>query len=119
MPYQIGGQPVQLGKEPKNLNGPVYVPFREVIEHLGGKVTWDHATKTAGATLNGRHARVPRDSDTFTLDGTPVTMSVPTLFLEEELWVPIEFFGMAFDVPAYADGPTNVRLDTRTIARAA
>jgi hypothetical protein len=119
MPYQIGGQTVQLSKEPKNMNGPVYVPFREVMEQLGGKITWDNASKTAGATLNGRHARVPNDSPTFDLDGRSVSMSVPSMFIEEEVWVPIEFFGLAFGAPAYADGPTTVRIETNRMSQAA
>jgi N-acetylmuramoyl-L-alanine amidase len=119
MPYQFGNQSVQLSKEPRNLNGPVYAPLREVIEQLGGKITWDNASKTAGATLKGRHARIPNDSNTFEVDGQQVNMSVPTLFLEEEVWVPIEFFGLAFGVPAYAEAGNLVRLNTDSLAMAA
>jgi hypothetical protein len=119
MPYQIGGRQVQLSKEPLNLNGPVYVPFREVTEALGGKITWDNASKTAGATLNGRHARVPNDSETFTVDGQQVSMSVPTMFREEEVWVPIEFFEKAFGVVAYGEANNTVRIETQGMAQAA
>lgn len=119
MPYQFGNQTVQLSKEPRNLNGPVYVPLREVIQQLGGKITWDNASKTAGATLKGRHARIPNDSQTFEVDGQSINMSVPTLFLEEEVWVPIEFFGLAFGVPAYAEAGNTVRLKTESLAQAA
>ena len=119
MPYTIGNQQVQLADEPKNLNGPVYVPLRQVMEALGGEVTWDHATKTAGARLKGRHARIPTDSSAMTVDGRQVNMSVPAFMEDEQFWVPIEFFGLAFGVPAYADAPTAVRIDTSSLRQAA
>jgi hypothetical protein len=44
---------------------------------------------------------------------------VPALFLDEQVWVPIEFFGLAFGVPAYADASNTVTIDTSTMQRAA
>ena len=119
MPYTIGGQPVQLSQEPRNEGGPVYVPLREVTEAIGGKITWDSSTKTAGATLNGRHARIDTDSPTFTIDGQPVNMSVPTKMIGSETWVPIEFFEKAFGVVAIADANTNTVNVNAPLRRAA
>jgi hypothetical protein len=62
---------------------------------------------------------VPNDSTTFEVDGQQVNMSVPSLFLEEEVWVPIEFFGLAFGVPAYAEAGNTVRLNTDSLSMAA
>jgi len=119
MPYQIGGQQVQLQDEPRNLNGPVYVPLRQVMEALGGSASWDGASDTAGATLAGRHARIPAGGTTFEVDGRQVTMSVPAFMEGSHVWIPIEFFDKAFGVVAIADGPTNVRIDTSTLRNAA
>jgi copper amine oxidase-like protein len=107
MPYVIGGNPVQLQDEPRNLNGPIYVPLREVVEAIGGKITWENQSKTAGATVRGRHARVPVDQMTFTLDGQPVTMSAATFMDANQVWVPVEFFEKAFGIVAIADANTN------------
>jgi hypothetical protein len=109
MPYEIGGRPVQLSEEPRNLNGPVYVPLREVLEAMGGQASWDPSSKTAGATLNGRHARVPNGSTTMDVDGQSVSMSVPSMMDGNTFWVPIEFFGKAFGTHLVADGTNTVR----------
>jgi len=111
MPYVIGGQSVQLEDEPKNLNGPVYVPLRQVVEAIGGKTTWENSTKTAGATVNGRHARIDSDSASFDVDGRTVTMSVPSFMEGNQVWVPIEFFDKAFGVVAIADASNTVTVN--------
>jgi hypothetical protein len=120
MPYVIGGQQVQLQSEPRNMNGPIYVPFREVVEALGGKATWDSVGKWAGATVNGRHVRVDSNSPDFTVDGQTISMSVPSFMDGNQVWVPVEFFDKAFGVVALADANTNtVTVDTSGMRRAA
>ena len=121
MPYMIGGRQVQLSHEPRVINGPVFIPLTEVVQQLGGEVSWDHGSKTAGAKVNGRHARIPTQGDpTFTVDGQPQSMSVPAFLEDDTTWVPIEFFGMAFGVPVYADVNTNtVTVDTGNLRMAA
>jgi hypothetical protein len=111
MPYVIGGRSVQLQHEPQNLNGPVYVPLREVMEQIGGSASWDHGSKTAGATYNGRHARLPENSTTMDVDGRSVGMSVPIFMQDNQVWVPIEFFEKAFGVVAIADASNTVTVN--------
>jgi hypothetical protein len=115
MPYVIGGQPVSIADEPRNLNGPVYVPLREVLEQLGGQASWDGQGDNAGATLKGKHARIPASGNTLTVDGQSVSMSVPAFMENGKVWVPIEFFGVAFGVPAYADASNTVTIDTSSL----
>lgn len=120
MPYVIGGQQVDLSEEPRNENGPVYVPLREVMEAIGGNLTWDDASKTAGAWLNGHHARIPNNSQSIEVDGQQKQMSVPTQMQGNDVWVPVEFFQAAFGVVAIADNTTNtVTVDTSAVRQAA
>ena len=107
MPYQIGGQQVQLQDEPRNMGGPIYVPLRQVMEAIGGTLSWDGPSNTAGATLQGRHARIPTNSSTITVDGQPVELSVPPIMDGNQVWVPVEFFDKAFGRTALADANTN------------
>ena len=110
MPYVIGGQPVQLEDEPRNLGGPVYAPLRQVMQAIGGTLSWDGPSNTAGATLGGRHARIPTNSSTITVDNQPVTLSVPPFMDGDQVWVPIEFFEKAFGRVAVADASNTVTL---------
>lgn len=119
MPYQIDGRDIQLQDEPRNMNGPIYVPLRQLTEALGGKASWDGASDTAGATLNGRHARVPNGSTSFTVDGQSQSMSVPSFMEGSQVWVPIEFFGLAFGIPVHAHPGDLVTVDTTRARQAA
>ena len=119
MPYVIGGQQVNLQDEPRNLGGPIYVPLRQVMEQIGGTLSWDSEGKTAGATYQGKHARIPTNSSDITVDGQTVSLSVPPSMDGNDVWVPVEFFDKAFGVPAVADGGTNtvtVQADMRQAA---
>lgn len=108
MPYVIAGRSVQLEDEPKNLNGPIYVPLRQVMDQIGGQTTFENSTKTAGATLGGRHVRVDADSPNIQVDGQDIGMSVAAFMDGSQFWVPLEFFQKAFgSVVAIGDATTN------------
>ena len=47
MPYTLNGQPGNIAEEPNEQQGVVYVPYKQVVEGLGGTVTWDNTSKTA------------------------------------------------------------------------
>jgi Copper amine oxidase N-terminal domain len=106
MPYVINGQQVNLGEEPRNLNGPVFVPLRLVVEAAGGEATWDQGTNTVTASLNGHEAQIPAGSGVVTVDGQQRQLSVAPFYQDNHTWVPVEFFE-AFETPAMYDGGSN------------
>jgi hypothetical protein len=108
MPYVIGGRPVQLApnEEPRNLNGPVYVPLRAVIEALGGSAEWNDQSSSVTANYNGHTVNVPGNSPQISVDGQNRQMSVSPFNQEGHIWVPVEIFE-AFGTPAIADTNTN------------
>ena len=107
MPYVIDGRAAALEPEPRNLDGPIYVPLREVVEALGGKVGWDKASESATADLRGTHVRIFPNSAAVHVEGKgPHQMSVPPFMTEGQTWVPVEFFE-AFGIVALADAATN------------
>lgn len=106
MPYVIGGRQVQLEQEPRNLNGPIFVPLRAVIEAMGGTASWDQASNTVSASFRGHTAEIPAGSQSITVDGEQRTLSVAPFYQDNHTWVPVEFFE-AFGTPAMADAATN------------
>ncbi len=106
MPYVIGGRPVQLSEEPRNLNGPIFVPLRALVEAMGGEADWDQATNTVIVKYRGHEVKIPAGSGTVTVDGQAWTMSVSPFYQDNHTWVPVEFFE-AFGTPAVADIPSN------------
>ena len=107
MPYTIDGRPVQIADEPRNLNGPIYVPLRGVGEAIGGKVGFDQASDRATASFRGSTARVFPNNALVELEGgQPKQLSVPPFQTAGQMWVPVEFFEV-FGITAIADPATN------------
>src|SRR5262245_27100827 len=108
MPYVIGGRQVQLdaSEEPRNMNGPIYVPIRAVIEAMGGSAEWNDQSSSVTASFNGHTVNIPGNSPWISVDGESRQMSVSPFNQENHIWVPVENFE-AFGTPAIADASTN------------
>jgi hypothetical protein len=107
MPYSIQGQSVNISREPVLKGDKHYIPLREVVEALGGTLTWDNATKTADAVIGPWDASITDGSDDVTVNGNgptiPVNMSGPAYIEGSEVYVPWDFlrdvygYQVAFD----------------------
>ena len=104
MPYTLNGQPASLAEEPHNQGGTVYVPYKQVVEALGGTVTWDNATKMAAGTLGQWTANFMLAADTADVNGTTVQFPAPSYVDNGELYVPAEFFHAAYGYTVTANG---------------
>jgi len=104
MPYTINGQSMQLSQDPHVQNGTVYVPAKDVVEALGGSVSWDNTTKFATATIGQWVATFQLASDTADVSGTSVSFSAPSYVDEGVLYVPADFFHAAYGYQVQASG---------------
>jgi len=106
MPYTLNGQPVTLSEDPHVQNGAVYVPLAEVVQALGGSVSWDNETKFATATIAQWTATFQLTADTADVNGTTVQFSSPSYVNNGVLSVPADFFQNAYGYQVQADGDT-------------
>ena len=104
MPYTLNGQPAQIAEEPHDQNGMTYVPFKQVVDALGGTITWDNETKTASATIGQWTANFMLAADTADVNGTTVQFPAPSYVDGGELYVPAEFFHNAYGYTVTAAG---------------
>jgi hypothetical protein len=97
MPYSLQGQQIPISPEPQVVDGRTYVPLREIIDGLGGTISWDNDAKQATATIDRWVARVTLGDPNVDVSGTPVVLQAPP-FVDEEgrLWVPASFFRDAY-----------------------
>jgi Copper amine oxidase N-terminal domain. len=96
MPYVILGQETNLSTEPFLKDGKHYVPLREVVQALGGTVSYDNATKTATATISPWVATVTPNTTAVDVSGKAVTLTAPTFIEDDVLYVPYDFFYNAY-----------------------
>lgn len=104
MPYTLNGQPGNIAEEPHEQQGVVYVPYKQVVEGLGGTVTWDNNSKTAVGTIGQWTATFTLASDTADVSGTTVQFSNPSYVGSGELYVPADFFHAAYGYTVNATG---------------
>lgn len=104
MPYTLNGQPAALAEEPHDQNGTLYVPFKQVVDGLGGSVTWDNDSKTATGTLGQWTATFILAGDSADVNGTTVQFPAPSYVDAGELYVPADFFHNAYGYTVTANG---------------
>jgi hypothetical protein len=100
MPYMIDGQPAAIGTEPFLVEGKHFIPLREVIESLGGALTFDNTSKTATATIGPWTAYIPEGETNINVSGNgnnyPITLTSAAFIEDGTLYVPWDFLKQAF-----------------------
>jgi len=106
MPYNIQGNTENLGTEPFLHNNKHYVPLRDVVEALGGNVTFDNDSKTSIATIGQWTANVQMANRSVDVSGTAVTLSADPYVEDGQMFVPFDFFRDAYGYEVSFSGET-------------
>ena len=107
MPYNIQGQEIRLGTEPfLHSNDKHYVPLRDVVEELGGTVSFDNSTKIATATIGQWVATIQMADRNVDVSGTAVTLTADPFVQDGQMFVPFDFFRDAFGYSVSIAGDT-------------
>jgi hypothetical protein len=106
MPYVLNGQEQQISEEPIERDGRHFVPLAQMVETLGGQVTWDNNTKTAQATIGQWTANVQEGNTNVNVSGTPVNLSAAPYVENGTMYVPWDFFRDAYGYKTNMEGDT-------------
>jgi len=106
MPYILHGQEHEISEEPVERDGRQFVPLEQVVETLGGQVTWDDDSKTAHATIGQWTANVKEGDTHVDVSGTPVNLSTAPYLENGTLYVPWDFFRDAYGYKTNMEGDT-------------
>ena len=114
MPYVIQGKPATLPSEPVLQDEKHYVSLRDVLEQVGGSVTFDNSTKTATAMIAPWTATVIEGNTsvdcTSGSQSVPVTLTAPPFIGNDEMMVPFDFLQDRFRLQC-RDGRRDVRVE--------
>lgn len=89
---KVNGSPLTAPVAPYRAGDQVMVPLRAVAEALGGKVTYDQATKSVEVKLGGHLLKVVQGSAEATLDGRALTFPGAVGVVQDRTTVPLEAF---------------------------
>jgi Copper amine oxidase N-terminal domain len=103
MAYTINGQSASLSEEPRIIQNRLYVPLAELVQQLGGQVSWDNQSKVATATIGQWTATIRMGDRNVDVSGTPVTLIADPIVDQDTMYVPASFFHDAFGYTVNAD----------------
>ena len=134
MKESLGGVPGQLGvmlngeyisfpdAAPESVDGRIMVPYRALMEALGGDVAYDAATQTVSCILDGTTLTLKLGENTLTMDENGVVstleMDCAAYVKDNRTYVPVRFISQAFgyDVLWDLDFETAVLVDEEALA---
>ncbi len=93
---------------PFETNGRVLLPLRAVSEALSLDVSYDELTKTATVSKEGKVIQISYNSTTAYVNGTPVTLDVPSTIIEGRFVVPVRFISENFDAEVEWNGKRKI-----------
>jgi hypothetical protein len=79
--------------QPQTIDGQVMVPVRTVFEKMGANVTWDEATQTVTADVNGKMVSLQIGNSEASFDGQMRYLPVPPRVVDNRTMVPMKFLG--------------------------
>lgn len=92
-------------------NGVEYLVLRDIVEPLGGRVSWNAQTRTITAMLGGRTIDVTDGQSMAVLDGAPLPLTAPPVTVDGKLLVPASMVSRAFKLwMRWSDGQVAVSL---------
>lgn len=94
----IDGKKQTYTVKPRVSNGRTLVPYRAIAEALGGKVSYDAATKKATITKGSEKVELTQGSRTARINGTAVTLDTAPVNVSGTLLVPLRFVGESLGV---------------------
>lgn len=100
MPYIINDEDTFITPEPVTRNDIHFVPARQILEAIGGTVTWSDDGKMATTTLGMRIAMIKMDLGTVMVNMEQTELPASPFVEDGMLWVPWQYFRDALNMKA-------------------
>mgnify|MGYP000194437811 CR=1 FL=1 len=79
-------------------NDRLFVSARNVVEALGGRITWFPALKLMTVNINGRTARLVIDEPSLEIDEKVISLEIPARILDNRVMIPLEVLKIIAEV---------------------
>jgi len=79
-------------------NDRLFVSARNVVEALGGRITWFPALKLMTVNINGRTARLVIDDPSLEIDEKVISLEIPARILHNRVMIPLELLKIIAEV---------------------
>lgn len=104
---KVNGRLLSAGVDPMLVNGRMLVPFRAIVEALGGEVGWDEKTSTVTVKKGATTILLQIESAAATVNGVEKKLEVPAKLVNDRTLVPVRFISEALGAEVIWDYLSN------------
>ena len=79
-------------------NDRIFVSVRNVVEALGGRITWFPALKLMTININNRTARLVIDDPSLEIDKNVIPLEIPARIIDNRVMIPLEVIKIIAEV---------------------
>jgi len=91
LPVYVNGKRIYFDVSPRNENGRVLTPARQLFEALDAQVEWNEEKQTVYITRGKSKIELPIGKKTARVNGKAVTLDVPAKIVDGRTLVPVRF----------------------------
>ena len=91
-------------------NDRIFVSVRNVVEALGGRITWFPALKLMTININSRTARLVIDDSSLEIDEKVISLEMPARIINNRVMVPLEVIKIIAEVDIKWENQTKTLL---------
>jgi len=89
-------------------NDRLFVSARNVVEALGGRITWFPALKLMTININGHTTRLVIDDPSLEMDEKVISLEMPARILENRVMIPLEVIKIIAEVDIKWENQTKI-----------
>jgi len=89
-------------------NDRLFVSARNVVEALGGRITWFPALKLMTININGHTSRLVIDDPSLEIDEKVISLEMPARILENRVMIPLEVIKIIAEVDIKWENQTKI-----------
>jgi len=94
----IDGTIVNTEIEPALINGRIFLPARDIVEMLGGRITWFPALKLLNINIGNREVSVVINIQEAEVDGKKISLETAPDIIKNRVMIPIEVIHLLGDI---------------------
>ena len=103
----LDGNPLNTEVPPVISNSRVYLPARDIVEALGGRITWFPALKLLSINMSDRQVSVVMDVPEAEVNGKNIALENAPGIIQDRVMIPLEVVSLLIDIEADWDENSN------------
>ncbi len=94
----VDGERLRTESPPVQIDGHVFLPARDIVEFLGGRITWLPGLKLLNINMSDKEVSVVIDNTEAEVNGEKELLETPPRLIENRVMIPLEVIRLLTDI---------------------